>query len=41
MHAPPPLHAAVNAATAMFVGPVNVEFAGVAKSTWNFQRPSR
>src|SRR5262249_41281364 len=33
----PPLHSAVYAATAIAVGPVNVELAGVAKSTWNFQ----
>src|SRR6266516_4780925 len=32
--APPP-HAGVNPATEMVLGPVNVEFAGVAKSTWN------
>ena len=32
------MHAAVNAATGMFVGPVRVEFAGVLKSTWNFHR---
>ncbi len=38
MQLPPPEHAAVNAATGMLVGPVKVELAGVAKSTWNFQR---
>src|SRR5581483_1466 len=32
----PPLQSGVNEATAKLVGPVNVEFAGVAKSTWNF-----
>src|SRR5437588_556377 len=30
----PPLHASVNAAVARLVGPANVEFDGVAKSTW-------
>src|SRR5436309_7242726 len=34
----PPLHNGVNAATGTTVGPVNVEFAGVAKSTWNLKR---
>src|SRR5438128_9884972 len=34
----PPLQAGVKAATARFVGPASVEFAEVAKSTWNFQR---
>src|SRR5947208_15042990 len=36
-HAPPP-HASLNGATAIFVGPLNVEFPVFAKSTWNFQR---
>src|SRR5262245_52539250 len=36
----PPLQALVNAVTGMLVGPVNVELAGVAQSTWNFQRLS-
>src|SRR5260370_9330250 len=40
MQVPPPLHAAVKAATGIFVGPVKVEFPGIAKSTWNFQRLS-
>ena len=40
MHVPPPLQAVTNAATGMLVGPVNVELAGVAKSTWNFHRLS-
>src|SRR6266478_925971 len=31
----PPLHSGLNAATLITVGPVKVEFAGVAKSTWN------
>src|SRR5437899_1387445 len=30
-----------NAATAMFVGPVNVELAGVPKSTWNLYSSRR
>jgi hypothetical protein len=29
------LHSGVNAATLIMVGPVKVEFEGVAKSTWN------
>src|SRR6266568_8558926 len=37
MHVPP-LQAGVNAATGMLVGPLKVDWAGVAKSTWNFQR---
>src|ERR1035437_9026064 len=37
---PPPEQAALNAATGMFVGPVKVVLAEVAKSTWNFQRLS-
>src|ERR1044071_9264494 len=37
--APPP-HAGENAATAIVVGPVNVAFAGAAKSTWNFHSRS-
>src|SRR6266568_2401660 len=36
MQAPPP-QAELKAATAKFVGPASVEFAGAAKSTWNFQ----
>src|SRR5260370_2784905 len=40
IQAPPPEHAAVNAATGMVVGPVKVELAGVVKSTWNFHRLS-
>src|SRR5260370_30817530 len=40
MQLPPPEHAAVNAATGMLVGPVKVELAGVAKSTWNFHKLS-
>src|SRR5713226_9781240 len=40
MHVPPPLQAVVNAATPMVVGPVKVELAGVAKSTWNFHSRS-
>ena len=36
----PPLHASVKAAPATWVGPVNVELAGLAQSTWNFQRLS-
>src|SRR6266700_197032 len=35
--APPPLHAAVNAATGTLIGPVRVEFDGVVKSTWKRQ----
>src|SRR5689334_8690506 len=38
MQVPPPPHAGVNAATGIFLGPVNVELAGVMKSTWNFHR---
>ena len=34
----PPEHIGVNAATAMFVGPENVELPGVVQSTWNFQK---
>jgi hypothetical protein len=37
MHDPPP-HASVNAATESVVGPLNVEFDGVAKFTWNLNR---
>src|SRR5215469_14388640 len=33
-----PPQASAKGATAMLVGPVKVEFAGVAKSTWNFHR---
>src|SRR5258708_17014242 len=40
MRLPPPEHAAGNAATGMLVGPVKVELAGVAKSTWNFHKLS-
>src|SRR5215813_12029403 len=36
----PPLHNGVKAATLSVVGPVNVELAGVAKSTWNLNRRS-
>src|SRR5262249_30435341 len=35
MHVPPPPHAGENAATGIVVGPVSVEFAGVAQSVWN------
>src|SRR5438046_7877967 len=38
MHVPPPPHAAANAATGMFIGPVKVEFPGLWKSTWNLQK---
>src|SRR4029077_8011541 len=38
MHVPPPPQAALKDATGMLMGPVNVVFAGVAQSTWNFQR---
>src|SRR5258708_383989 len=38
MQVPPPPQAALKAATGILVGPLKVEFAGVAKSTWNFQR---
>ena len=37
MHVPP-LHASLKAATGMLFGPVSVVLAGVAQSTWNFQR---
>ena len=38
---PPPLHAAVKPATGIAVGaPLNVEFAGVVQSTWNFHSSS-
>src|SRR5205814_473583 len=36
----PPLHSGVKAATVSVVGPVKLEFAGVAKSTWNLKRRS-
>src|SRR5690349_4703190 len=36
MHVPPPLQAGENAATGIVVGPVSVEFAWFAQSTWNF-----
>src|SRR6266853_3897899 len=38
MHAPPPLHAGLNADTAIFTGPVKVLADGVAKLTWNRHR---
>ncbi len=34
----PPLQTGLKAATLITVGPVNVEFAGVVKSTWNLKR---
>ena len=34
----PPPHRGENAATLITVGPVNVEFDGVLKSTWNLKR---
>ncbi len=34
----PPLQASVKAVTGIETGPVKVELAGVAQSTWNFQR---
>src|SRR5260221_14603968 len=37
MQVPPP-QSVENAATGMTVGPVKVELAGVAKSTWNLKR---
>src|SRR5258706_15766294 len=37
---PPPEQAALNAATAILVGPVKVVFAELAKSTWTFHRLS-
>src|SRR5258708_1658283 len=37
MHVPLVPHASVKAFTASVVGPVNVELAGVVKSTWNFR----
>ncbi len=39
MHEPPP-QAALNAATGMLVGPVNVVLAGFAQSTWKLHRLS-
>ena len=36
-HVPDVPQAVVYAATLRFVGPVKVELAGVAQSTWNFQ----
>ena len=38
MHVPPPLHAALNEATGIDVGPLNVVLAEFDQSTWNFQR---
>jgi hypothetical protein len=38
MHAPPPLQAAVKAATGMLEGPEKVDAAEFVQSTWNFQR---
>src|SRR3954453_7282522 len=38
MQVPPPLHAALNGATAIDVGPVKVVLAEFDQSTWNFQR---
>src|SRR5262249_10887393 len=40
MQVPDAPQAAVYEATVSVVGPVNVELAGVAKSTWNFQNAS-
>jgi len=34
----PPLQSSVKPATGIALGPVTVEFAMFAKSTWNFQR---
>jgi len=39
MQVPPP-QAGLNGATGTFVGPVNLLFAGVVKSAWNFHRLS-
>src|SRR5690349_7340643 len=38
MHEPPPPHAGVKVDTGIFLDPVKVVLAGLAKSTWNFQR---
>ena len=40
IQAPPPEQAALKAATAIFVGPVKVVLAELAKSTWNFHKLS-
>src|SRR5437762_10197506 len=40
MHVPPALQAGVKAAVAIVVGPLRLEFAGVAQSTWNDQSSS-
>src|SRR5438093_12829893 len=40
MQASPPLQAGVKAAVGIDVGPLSVEFAGVAQSTWNAQSSS-
>src|SRR3981081_4535084 len=37
MQVPPPLHAALKAATGSEVGPVRVVLATLVQSTWNFQ----
>src|SRR5205807_9341294 len=38
LHDALPIYNGVKAVTGMTVGPVNVEFPGVAKSTWNLNR---